>query len=320
MIGTRLYASRRGLLGSSEVSITNNEMLQEGASRVIALSRFARLTAGMTFLLLIAGGLVTSTDSGLAVPDWPLSYGTLFPPMVGGIRFEHSHRVIAGIVAILIWTLAVWLHRRESRGWVRGLGYAAAAAVLAQALLGGLTVLLLLPPAVSVAHACLGQTVLCLVASIALATSRAWQDAGQPASADPSLRRLAGSTTAAIFLQLILGAIIRHAGIGLAAHVAGAAAVLVLVLTLAWRSAHSAAHAPFLDAVRRVMRVGVVAQALLGVGVLASRQHPLVTTAHVGLGALLLASSWLATLWLWRPELIELSSASIGSATPALSR
>ena len=119
----------------------------------LTLSQFARLTAAMTFVLLIAGGLVTSTDSGLSVPDWPLSYGGLFPPMVGGIRYEHTHRLIAGTVAILIFVLAARLRRRESRRWVRGLGDAAATAVLAQALLGGLTVIWLLPPAVSVAHA-----------------------------------------------------------------------------------------------------------------------------------------------------------------------
>src|SRR3990167_2457625 len=126
------------------------------------LRRYAQFTAIATFVLLIAGGLVTSTDSGLAVPDWPLSYGMWFPPMVGGIFYEHGHRMIAGVVGLMILGLAAWLWMRETRRWVRVLGYSAAGAVVLQALLGGLTVLLLLPPSVSIAHACLGQGVFVL--------------------------------------------------------------------------------------------------------------------------------------------------------------
>ena len=95
---------------------------------------FAVVTAVATFFLLIAGGLVTSTDSGLAVPDWPLSYGTWFPPMVGGIRYEHGHRMIAAAVGLMIVGLAVWLRRVEPRRWVRRLGYVAVGAVILQGL------------------------------------------------------------------------------------------------------------------------------------------------------------------------------------------
>ena len=87
--------------------------------------RFAVFTACCTFLLLIAGALVTSNDAGLSVPDWPLSYGSLLPPMVGGIFYEHGHRMIATLVGILSIVLAVWLWRVESRRWVRWLGVAA---------------------------------------------------------------------------------------------------------------------------------------------------------------------------------------------------
>ena len=104
---------------------------------LVWLNRFAWLTACMTLLLLIAGGLVTSTDSGLSVPDWPLSYGQFFPPMVGGILYEHSHRLIAAVVALLIAILAGWLWLKEPRRGVRMLGYAALGAVVAQAILGG---------------------------------------------------------------------------------------------------------------------------------------------------------------------------------------
>src|SRR5262245_28644535 len=138
------------------------------------LHRFALLTAASTFALIIAGGLVTSTGSGLAVPDWPLSYGQLFPPMVGGIFYEHGHRMVACTVGILTVLLAVWLQLREPRVWVRRLGLAAVAAIVFQAVLGGITVLFLLPPPVSVAHACLAQAFFCLTVTLAIVTSRTW--------------------------------------------------------------------------------------------------------------------------------------------------
>src|SRR5437899_9420341 len=91
-------------------------------SKKTGLHRFALFTAGCTLLLLVAGALVTSNDAGLSVPDWPLSYGSLTPPMVGGIRYEHSHRLIASFVGLLTIVLAVWLWLREPRPWVRRLG------------------------------------------------------------------------------------------------------------------------------------------------------------------------------------------------------
>ena len=122
------------------------------------LHHYTKLVAGATLVLIVAGGLVTSTGSGLAVPDWPLSYGMLFPPMVGGILYEHGHRMIAGTVAVLTAIMALWLKLREPRRWVRRLGGLALLAVVLQAVLGGLTVIFLLPDAISIAHACLAQT------------------------------------------------------------------------------------------------------------------------------------------------------------------
>ena len=86
------------------------------------LHRFAVFVASATFLLIIAGGLVTSTGSGLAVPDWPLSYGQVFPRMEGGVLFEHGHRMIASAVGVLVVALAIWTSRVETRAWVRRLG------------------------------------------------------------------------------------------------------------------------------------------------------------------------------------------------------
>src|SRR5690348_11297607 len=128
------------------------------------LHRYAVFVAGATFLLIIAGALVTSNDAGLSVPDWPTSFGTFrIPRMVGGVKFEHGHRMIAGTVAILTVLLAVWLWRNEPRRWMRRLGALAVLTVIAQAVLGGITVLFYLPVAISVSHACLAQVFFCII-------------------------------------------------------------------------------------------------------------------------------------------------------------
>ena len=144
------------------------------------LPLFAALVAASTAVLIFAGGLVTSTSSGLSVPDWPNTYGWFmwtFPlsKMVGGIFYEHLHRLVASTVGFLIVVLAVWLWRAEPRAWVRRLGYVALGAVITQGILGGITVLWYLPDAISIAHASLAQIVFCLTTTIALATSAGWK-------------------------------------------------------------------------------------------------------------------------------------------------
>jgi hypothetical protein len=135
------------------------------------LRRYAAFLSLATFLLIIAGALVTSNDAGLSVPDWPTSFGTFrMPRMVGGVKFEHGHRMIAGTVSILTMVLALWLWRSEPRRWVRRLGALAVVTIIAQAVLGGITVLFYLPVAISVSHACLAQTFFCLTVSMALFT------------------------------------------------------------------------------------------------------------------------------------------------------
>lgn len=182
-----------------------------------------RTVAVSVFLLLVAGALVTSTGSGLAVPDWPLSYGKLMPPMVGGILFEHGHRLIAATVATMVGLQILVLgFGRTDRATFR-LGLAAFGAILGQAVLGGLTVLFLLPPAVSSAHAGLAQIVFALTATIALRTSLFWArytEAAPRAGAAPEAvghaSRLALLAAGATYLQILLGAIVRHTGAGLA--------------------------------------------------------------------------------------------------------
>jgi cytochrome c oxidase assembly protein subunit 15 len=217
-----------------------------------------RTVAACVFLLLIAGALVTSTQSGLAVPDWPLSYGKVMPPMVGGILYEHGHRLVAACVSTLVGLeLGALLVLLKGRKTVKLLAAAAFAAILLQALLGGLTVLFLLPPAISSAHAALAEIVFALTAVVALMCSKTWAQltagsatpttrmdgASHPASLsfseipssslsslpleeNPKISSKGGEAraalrwtvlaTGAIYVQIILGAVMRHTGAGLA--------------------------------------------------------------------------------------------------------
>jgi heme a synthase len=189
------------------------------------LHLFSVLVAASTLILILAGGLVTSTGSGLAVPDWPNTYGWFmfsFPldKMVGGIFYEHGHRLIASTVGFLILVQAFWLGRAEPRAWVRRLGFIALAAVITQGILGGITVLWFLPDPVSISHAGLAQIVFCLTVSIALVTSRGWarnyQNERGVTPDDRRLQKVAIATTALVYLQIILGATMRHTDAGLA--------------------------------------------------------------------------------------------------------
>src|SRR6188768_3323599 len=185
------------------------------------LHRFSQFVVGCTVLLVLAGSLVTSTGSGLAVPDWPTSYGWnmfTFPPSkwVGGIFYEHGHRLIASSVGFLSIVLAAWLWRSDDRRWMRWMGVAALGAVVAQGVLGGMTVLFFLPAPISTAHAGLAEIFFCLTVAIALFTSPGWMATTTPASTDVTLRRVATTTTGLIYLQILLGATMRHTGAGLA--------------------------------------------------------------------------------------------------------
>ncbi|MGE0266871.1 MAG: heme A synthase [Candidatus Omnitrophota bacterium] len=185
----------------------------------IWLRRFSKLTCFSTLVLIFVGGMVTSTGSGLAVPDWPLSYGTLFPPMVGGVFYEHGHRMVASFVGFLMLTLAVWLAFKEERIWVKVCGFWALGAVIVQGLLGGLTVLFYLPTPVSVAHGVLAQTFFLLTIFIAYSQSKERQlRAFVKDGVDPVLQVTGVVLLICIYIQLILGAVMRHTGSGLAVY------------------------------------------------------------------------------------------------------
>jgi len=279
-----------------------------------ALHLFAVLTACSTFVLLVMGALVTSNDAGLSVPDWPLSYGSLTPPMVGGIVYEHTHRVIATIVGILTIVLNILLWRLETRAWVRRLGLIALFAVIIQGLLGGMTVLLSLPPVVSVAHACLAQTFFCLVISLAVVTAPGWMEKSRPIGA----YWLPVATTAMVFIQLILGAILRHAGTingdkgadfvlpAFIAHLAGAGLTAVILVWLALHLTAPKRAVPMPGQAYTILSLLVV-QLLLGLGSYLARldaaagNHPILigvvlSSSHLAIGALLLALSLIAAL------------------------
>lgn len=281
-----------------------------------ALHRFATFAALWTFVLIIAGALVTSNDAGLSVPDWPTSFGSLYklPPMVGGIKFEHSHRMIAESVGLLTIILAVWLSRTDRRPWMRKLGWAALATVIAQGILGGITVLHFLPPSISSAHATLGQTFFCLIVAIWLFTGRSWVEEPRQnlPTRRPSIQVLSGLVVTAIYIQLILGAAFRHHGIKLLPHIICATVVTFVIL---WTVVRVLTEYPQVDQLRRpaiTLLTLLMVQLGLGFGswvtrvewgrdaVQPEKMMVFTTVAHVAVGALLLATAVVLAIQAWR--------------------
>jgi cytochrome c oxidase assembly protein subunit 15 len=270
-----------------------------------------------TFLLIIAGALVTSNDAGLSVPDWPTSFGSWYkiPKLVGGVKFEHTHRMIAQGAGLLTIILAVWTWRAEKRRWMRILGFIALAMVIVQGILGGLTVKLFLPPLVSSAHAALAQTFFCLAVAFALFTGQKWVEEQPRVEFDqrrPSLFTLTLLSIFVLYVQLILGAMFRHHGMSWWPHVAHA---VVVSFVLAWTAVRALTVYSNIEAVRRpaiLMLSLVIAQLCLGFTAFLTRvswgknavqpELPMVvsTVAHVAVGALLLATTVILAIQVWR--------------------
>jgi heme a synthase len=297
------------------------------------LHRFAKFVAGCTVLLVLAGSLVTSTDSGLSVPDWPTTYGWnmfTFPPSkwVGGILYEHGHRLIASSVGFLTIILAVWLWRSEPRRWMKWLGVGALGAVIAQGVLGGLTVMFFLPASISTAHAGLAEIFFCMTVAIALFTSPGWIRAyNGHVIDDGALRKFATTTTVLIYCQILIGATMRHTGAGLAipdfplmfghlwpthwdpkiavhfAHRVGALLVAISILATAF----AVFQRTTLAELRRpamLLPFLVAVQITLGALTVLSRRDVWINSVHVVCGALVLTTSLVLTLRTWRARFV----------------
>lgn len=295
----------------------------------MAFRVFTRVLSAATLFLILAGALVTSTGSGLSVPDWPTSYGYnmfTFPLhlMVGGIIFEHGHRLVASAVGFFTIVLAAWLWWRDGRRWLRWFGVAALGVVIVQGILGGLTVLYLLPDAISVGHAGLAQIFFCMMIAISVFTSRGWME-DRGVADDGTLRRIAVWTVAVVYVQILLGAAMRHTGSGLAipdfplafggllpphwdgkiaihfAHRVGAVAAAVMIAWLVARIRTRHAGNRWLTRPARILVLLVIAQITLGGYVIWTARDIYVNSAHVMTGALVLATSLVVALRAHRP-------------------
>jgi len=279
------------------------------------LNRYLKLLVFATFCLLIAGGLVTSTDSGLAVPDWPKSYGMWMPPMVGGVLYEHGHRMVASFVGFLTVILAVWIGIKEKRKWMKVLGFVALAAVITQGVLGGITVLYLLPLPISVAHATLAQSFFCLVVSLKYFTSNEWKTDPKRISAPAAHRNIFIIMAALVYIQLILGGIVRHSGAALAIpdfplangrlipefttseiaihflHRIGAVLVLIWSFVTGWLVFKNYRNESRFTRPTILLILLVLAQIEIGGWTVLSKTAIPIATAHVAVGALILATT-----------------------------
>jgi heme a synthase len=279
--------------------------------------RIAVFIAAVTLLVIIAGALVTSEDAGLSVPDWPTSYGHLvkLPPWVGGIVYEHSHRMIAWFTGMCTILIAFWTWFVDRRRWMKWLAFGALGTIIAQGILGGMTVLHFLPPAISTAHAAVGQTFFCIAVAIAVFTGRRWVEEFPTPAADqghPKLIVLCWYSILILYIQLIFGGMFRHHGMSWAPHVINA---LSVSLILTWTAVRAITQFPKIDAIRRPAALLVfllVIQLFLGFAAFFTKvvhvpgispdnfYTVLATVSHVATGALLLATTVVLTLQTWR--------------------
>jgi len=274
-------------------------------------------TACAAFVVITAGALVTSNDAGLSVPDWPTSFGYLVkvPHFVGGVRYEWSHRMLAGTLVTLTLAIALSTWLVEQRRWMRWLAVGAFCTIIAQAILGGLTVLLFQPPAVSTAHATVAQTFFCIAVAIALFTGRKWIEEQPQVEFDsrrPSLITLTLLSIFVLYVQLVLGGMFRHHGMSWWPHVLNAA---IVSFVLAWTAIRAISAYSHIEAVRRpaiIMISLLITQLCLGFTAFLTRvawgrntvqpELPMVasTVAHVAVGALLLATTVVLAIQVWR--------------------
>jgi cytochrome c oxidase assembly protein subunit 15 len=277
---------------------------------------YALFTAYATFVVIVAGALVTSNEAGLAVPDWPTSFHTFrMPRMVGGVLYEHGHRMLAGITILLTLGITIYTLAVDRRGWMKKLAIGAFFTIIIQAILGGVTVLNFLPPAVSTAHAVVGQTFFCIAVAIALLTGRKYSGEVEKTAIDrrkPSLVGLTLLSVLVLYVQLALGGMFRHKGMSWEPHVFNA---IVVAIVLTWTSVRVLSYYSQLEALRKpaVTMLGLLmVQLCLGFvsfltkviwGTDAVQPMPMMvwsTVAHVAVGALLLATAVILAIQAWR--------------------
>jgi len=237
------------------------------------------------------------------------------PKMVGGVKFEHGHRMVAEFVGLLTIVLAIWTWRVEKRRWMKALGVAALGTVIAQGILGGLTVLFFLPAPISSAHAAVGQTFFCIAVAIAMFTGRSWVKEEPHVEFDtrrPSLITLSMLSIFVLYVQLLLGAMFRHHGMSWWPHVLHA---IVVVIVLTWTAVRALSVYSHIDEVKKpaiTMLSLLIGQLCLGFLAFLTRvawghdaaqpELPMVmsTVAHVAVGALLLATTVILAIQVWR--------------------
>lgn len=251
------------------------------------------MVAGLCALaLIVAGALVTSNDAALAVPDWPLNWGRLVPPLEGGIRFEFAHRVLALLSAVATTVLALWMQAREPRHWMRRLAWWTVAAVIAQALLGGAMVKLIDPKGLAIAHAAFAEICFGLLVAI-VAGYYGGHGAGH------WVARLA---ILVLFAQAVLGAAARHLAMGIVPHIAGAVVAAGIAMWASLRTIvrhlddgrYPRPALALLGFTALQIFSGVAAYAVRAAAVDDPQPMPLTvwtTVAHVALGAMILGAA-----------------------------
>lgn len=296
------------------------------------LWRYSQLTVAWAAFVIFAGAMVTSTGSGMAVPDWPQSFGTWTPRMTGGVFFEHGHRMVAGLLGMLIAALALWAAAREERRWARVITWAALVAVFGQALLGGLTVLIgtfrdwtHTSPVVSSIHASLAQAIFALLVAYATVSAPGWWSTAPRLGAPRSLANGAKLLVALVYVQIILGAAMRHQQAGLIiydfplsygrvipefynglvalnfAHRVGAWVLALGGSAFAWRVASDRSLDLWVRRPAQLFLAAVLLQFLLGASaVWTALRVPLLTSAHVLGGSVVFTSAVVLALRLHR--------------------
>lgn len=277
--------------------------------------RFCALSCLVTVVLILFGGLVTSMGAGLAVPDWPTSFGYnmfLFPwsKMIGGIFYEHMHRLLGSVVGILTVSTAIIIFLVDTRKWIKYLSLLACALVIFQGILGGLRVVLI-ELDLAIIHACVAQLFFALMVSMTLFTSKSWLLNNNSNQNDSKLNLLSILTVSSIYVQTILGALLRHTGHMLEAHFLFAFIVASLIIWLCVRV--NRIHYENKEILRNAnwLSIFLFLQILLGLfsfiqkytilgQKFAYNTFLISTSMHVVFGALLLASAITMTLRILR--------------------